>query len=101
MSKDTPKAYFTPRLTADTGMVARCCRLVRELEAARKKASPQSCVYSCVLRGLLDGLARGTDSMPRLGPHPRANSTNTLRRCWNATLTPAGFSGSAPSYTQS
>lgn len=28
-------------------MVAHCCRLVEELEAAGKKASPQSCVHSC------------------------------------------------------
>ena len=42
-----PRGIFYTQTDPDTGMVAHCCRLVEELEAAGKKASPESCVYSC------------------------------------------------------
>ena len=79
-----PRGVFYTQTDPDTGMVAHCCRLVEELEAAGKRPAPSPVCTA----------AQGTDNMPRPGGHPRANSTSTLRRCWNATLTPVGFFGS-------
>lgn len=89
MSEDTPKAALQ-RLTPATATVAHC----RQTAAA--KASPGPAFAAVALWRLSDRLAQGTDNMPGLRPHPRANSASTLRRCWDAILTPVGFSGSPP-----